>query len=195
MLAHWPRVPTEPPTDVTSSALTSDLVLSLSIWIAVSRLLNNSCLSCLMLLRRKIALAQLQLQRTRKSPRKTATLYFVYWSSVIRSPSSSQIQPDKLSEVVSMDHAYSPKVLGVTAAPFTTGLTRCHAIHMYFFAFLYTTFPFYNTESGSQKCWTHAVLLEIQELKPFPLLPRKLPDMWQPPPCITAVFTRNVLDL
>lgn len=112
MLAHWPHVPTEPPTDVTSSALTSDLILSLSIWIAVSRLLNNSCLSGLMLLRRKIALAQLQLQRTRKSPRKTATLYFVYWSSVTRSPSSSQIQPDKLSEVVSTDHVYSRRYWG-----------------------------------------------------------------------------------
>lgn len=99
----------------TSAFTSGSCVIAIHMLNCICRLPNKSCLSCLMLLRQRIfCWLSFRLENTTKSQRKTATLYLIYWSSVTRLPSSFQIEVHKSSEVASMNHTYSMKVLELT---------------------------------------------------------------------------------
>lgn len=100
---------------VTSTFTSRSRIIAIHILKRIGRLPNNSCLSCLVLLRERIfSWLSFRLESTKKSQRKTATLYLIYWSAVTRLPSSFQIEVHKSSEVVSMNPTYSLKVMQIT---------------------------------------------------------------------------------
>lgn len=185
MLVHLPHILKEPSTVYVTSTFTSGLcIIAIHILKRIGRLPNNSCLSCLMLLRERIfCWLSFRLESTKKSPRKTATLYLIYWSSVTRLPNSCQIEVHKSSEVVSMSHTYSLKVMEIThsCSFHNTWDFLCYSNETQHFHFTTQTHIFKN--SDHIPCpWKNEKRTEETE-ETSPLFLKKLYDMWQPTSC------------